>query len=197
MKRAFDFTVALAGLVMTSPVMLVAAGLVKLDSEGPAIYRANRVGRDGRVFQMYKLRTMQVNADRAGAAVTSARDPRVTRVGRVLRRLKIDELPQLINVVRGDMSLVGPRPEAPEFVQRYTPDQRRVLSIRPGITGPAALAYLEEEQMLAQGDVESIYVSSVMPAKLEIDLEYVRHSSFRGDLKVLAETVWRVFARRR
>lgn len=197
MKRAFDFTVALAGVVMTSPVMLVAGGLVKLDSKGPALYRATRIGRHGRPFQMYKLRTMHVNADREGAAVTHAGDPRVTRVGRVLRRFKIDELPQLLNVVRGDMSLVGPRPEAPEFVERYTADQRRVLSVRPGITGPAALAFIDEERTLAQGDPQSIYLASVMPAKLDIDLEYVQHRSFAGDLRVLAATLRRVFAPRR
>lgn len=197
MKRGFDLLAAIVALIVTSPVIAAAAVLVKLDSPGPVFYRAERIGRGGKPFEMYKLRTMRVNSDRQGPGVTGAGDPRITSMGRILRRTKVDEIPQLWNVVRGDMSLVGPRPEAPEFVQRYTPEQRRVLSVRPGITGPAALAYLDEENMLAQGDAETVYVASVMPAKLAIDLEYVQHRSFTGDLRVLAETVWRIFARRR
>ncbi len=197
MKRGFDLLAAIVALIVTSPVIAAAAVLVKLDSAGPVFYRAERIGRGGKPFEMYKLRTMRVNSDRQGPRVTGAGDPRITSMGRILRRTKVDEIPQLWHVVRGDMSLVGPRPEAPEFVQRYTPEQRRVLSVRPGITGPAALAYLDEENMLAQGDAETVYVASVMPAKLAIDLEYVQHRSFTGDLRVLAETVWRIFARRR
>ena len=197
MKRGFDLLAAIVALVVTSPVIAGAALLVKLDSPGPAFYRAARIGRDGKPFEMYKLRTMRVNSDRNGPAVTAAGDPRITSVGRILRRTKIDEIPQLWNVLRGDMSLVGPRPEAPDFIRHYTADQRRVLSVRPGITGPTALAYIDEEAMLAEGDAEATYVSSIMPAKLALDLEYVRTASFAGDLNILARTAWLVLSRGR
>ena len=197
MKRALDVAVSLVGLVITSPVVAAAAIAVKLESPGPAFYRGARVGRDGQPFHMLKLRTMRVNADREGPAVTGARDPRVTSVGRVLRRMKADELPQLLNVLRGEMSLVGPRPESPDFVKLYTPEQRQVLAVRPGMTGPAAIAYIDEEEMLGEDDAEATYVKSMMPAKLALDLEYVRSSSFAGDLKILARTAWLVLSRPR
>ena len=195
MKRTFDVVVALAGLVVTSPLVAVGALAIKLESPGPAFYRSVRVGRAGQPFRMYKLRTMRANTDRDGPAVTGARDTRVTSVGRFLRRTKMDELPQLFNVMRGDMSLVGPRPEAPEFVRHYTPEQKKVLSVRPGMTGPAAIAYINEEEMLGEGDAEARYINSVMPAKLTLDLEYVRSSTFAGDLKILARTVVRIVTR--
>ncbi len=149
LKRTFDVAGALIGLVVTSPFVLLAAVAVKLESPGPAFYRGARVGLDGRPFNVIKLRSMRVGADREGPSVTVAADPRVTRVGRVLRRSKVDELPQLINVVRGDMSLVGPRPEHPDYVRLFTPEQKAVLSVRPGITGPAAIAYIDEEALLS------------------------------------------------
>jgi len=195
MKRTFDIVVALAGLAVTSPVLAIAALAVKLESPGPVFYRGARVGRDGQPFQILKLRTMRVNADRDGPAVTGARDPRVTSVGRILRRMKADELPQLVNVLRGEMSLVGPRPESPDFVKLYTSEQRKVLSVRPGITGPAAIAYINEEEMLGEGDAEAAYVKAVMPEKLALDLEYLRSPSFAGDLKILARTAWRIVNR--
>jgi len=194
-KRAFDATVAAVGLVLTSPVVAVAAVVVKLDSPGPAIYRGPRIGRDGKPFHIYKLRTMRVDAASQGAAVTGAKDPRVTSVGRLLRRTKLDELPQLLNVLRGEMSLVGPRPEAPDFVKHYTAEQQMVLSVRPGITGLASIAYLDEEEILGEGDPERRYIDSVMPQKLALELEYVRSASFGGDLKILARTVWLVLKR--
>jgi lipopolysaccharide/colanic/teichoic acid biosynthesis glycosyltransferase len=195
MKRTFDVVVATVGLVVTSPLVALGAVAVKLESPGPAFYRSARVGRGGQPFDMYKLRTMRVNADREGPAVTGARDPRVTSVGRFLRRTKMDELPQLLNVLLGDMSLVGPRPEAPDFVRYYTPEQQRVLSVRPGMTGPAAIAYIDEEQMLGETDAEARYIKSVMPQKLAIDLEYMQSSSFAGDLKILARTIWLIVRR--
>jgi lipopolysaccharide/colanic/teichoic acid biosynthesis glycosyltransferase len=161
---------------------------VKLNSGGPAFYRGPRVGRDGKVFQIYKLRTMQVGADGKGPAVTSAGDQRVTVVGRVLRRTKADELPQLLNVLKGDMSLVGPRPEHPEYVKHYPPDQRDSLKVRPGMTGPSALAFIDEEKMLEGADPEATYLERIMPRKLELDREYVRTASFGGDLRILLKT---------
>jgi lipopolysaccharide/colanic/teichoic acid biosynthesis glycosyltransferase len=196
MKRAFDFGVALGGLVMLSPLLAAAAGLVKFSSPGPAIYRGLRVGRDGRTFEILKLRTMVLGADTQGPAVTSAADARITPIGRFLRRTKFDEVPQLVNVLRGEMSLVGPRPEHPEFVKHYSDDQRRVLAVRPGVTSPAALAYMSEEENLGGDDPAAEYVSTIMPHKLALDLDYVRTATFAGDLRIIGRTLARVIVRR-
>jgi lipopolysaccharide/colanic/teichoic acid biosynthesis glycosyltransferase len=188
-KRVFDLVVAALALVMVSPVIGAAAIAVKLDSGGPALYQGPRVGRGGRIFQIYKLRTMQVGSEGSGPAVTSSGDDRVTPVGRFLRRTKADELPQLLNVLKGDMSLVGPRPEHPNFVQHYPPDQRESLTVRPGMTGPTTLAFIDEEKILqGGGDPEATYVERIMPRKLALDREYVRNASFAGDLWILLET---------
>ncbi len=196
MKRAFDFGLALGGLVMLSPLLAAAAGLVKLGSPGPAIYRGVRVGRNGQTFEILKLRTMRSGSDTQGPAVTVATDARITPVGRFLRRTKFDEVPQLLNVLRGEMSLVGPRPEHPDFVKLYSDDQRRVLSVRPGLTSPAALAYIREEEMLAGSDPVDQYVSTIMPQKLALDLDYVGTATFVGDLKIIGRTLARLIARR-
>jgi lipopolysaccharide/colanic/teichoic acid biosynthesis glycosyltransferase len=187
MKRAFDVAVSAAALVLASPVILAAAVAVRLDSPGSAFYAGTRVGRDGRTFRILKLRTMRPQDP--GPAVTAGDDPRITSVGRVLRQTKIDELPQLLNVLKGDMSLVGPRPEDPKYVALYTPEQRGVLAVRPGITGPTVLDFIDEEELLRGGDPESVYVDKVMPLKLETDLRYVRTASFAGDLSILGRTV--------
>jgi lipopolysaccharide/colanic/teichoic acid biosynthesis glycosyltransferase len=189
-KRVFDATAATLGLVMMSPVIAVAGAIVKLDSPGPAIYRGERIGRNGKPFHIYKLRTMRMNARAAGLGITGAKDPRVTAVGRFLRRTKLDELPQLLNVVLGEMSLVGPRPEAPEYVRLYTDEQREVLSARPGMTGLAVISYLDEEEILGQVDPETKYLTSVMPEKLALDLHYVRNASFGLDMKIIGRTLW-------
>ena len=188
MKRAFDLTLALIGLIVTSPFVLGAAIAAKLDSPGGAFYSGPRVGRGGAQFLMHKLRTMHMDSDRSGPAVTAGDDPRVTRVGRVLRRTKIDELPQLLNVVKGEMSLVGPRPEHPYYVARYTAEQRRLLTVRPGITGPAALEFIDEEAMLRGGHGETKYVEEVMPRKLAIELRYLDGATFASDLGILVKT---------
>ncbi len=189
MKRFLDLVVSGAGLVMMSPVLLAAAIAIKLESPGPAFYSGRRVGKDGRPFQIVKLRTMRPGADRQGPAVTAGDDPRITAVGRLLRRTKIDELPQLFNVLKGEMSLVGPRPEHPDYVERYTPEQRRVLSVRPGITGPTALAFVDEEELLRGTDAQAVYLDQVMPQKLAVDLEYVDKASLAGDIRLLGRTV--------
>jgi len=194
-KRAFDVVAASLGLAMTSPLIVAAAIAVKLESKGPAFYSGPRVGRDGRVFKIHKLRTMRAGADATGPAVTAADDVRVTALGRWLRRTKADELPQLLNVVKGEMSLVGPRPEHPDFVRHYTPEQRRLLSVRPGLTGPTALAFLDEEEALRGGDSEAVYVRDVLPRKLAADLDYVETASFSGDLRILGRTGLALLAR--
>ena len=195
MKRLLDLALSGAGLVMASPILLAAAIAVKVETGGPAFYTGKRVGKDGRTFRIFKLRTMQPGADQQGPAVTAGNDPRITTVGRILRRTKVDELPQLLNVLRGDMSLVGPRPEHPEFVARYTPEQRRVLAVRPGITGPAALAFVDEEERLRGDDPEAAYLAHLMPQKLAVDLEYVESATVGGDLRILGRTLL-VVARR-
>jgi lipopolysaccharide/colanic/teichoic acid biosynthesis glycosyltransferase len=147
------------------------------------------VGRDGRLFRILKLRSMVANAEKQGPAVTAARDNRVTKVGRLLRRYKLDELPQLINVLRADMSLVGPRPEDPRYVALYSPEQRRVLTVRPGITGIAALSYRDEEQILDQANWEHQYITKVMPRKLALELNYLEHRSIGSDLGLVFRTI--------
>jgi lipopolysaccharide/colanic/teichoic acid biosynthesis glycosyltransferase len=192
LKRLVDLLGASIASVVTTPICIVAALSIKLTSRGPVFHRAARVGKDGELFTLLKFRTMRIEH---GAAVTAAGDPRVTPIGRILRRTKIDELPQLLNVLSGDMSLVGPRPEDPRYVALYTPEQRRVLSVRPGMTSPAAVAYRREERLIrdAGGDAEQAYVEKVLPEKLKLDLDYVDNRSFWSDLVVLARTAVRLF----
>ncbi|HEV8229085.1 MAG TPA: sugar transferase [Candidatus Limnocylindria bacterium] len=189
MKRALDVAVSAVLLAVLSPLLAVLAALVRFSSSGPALHRARRVGRGGAEFTMYKLRTMRRDAATTGPGITARGDARVTSLGRALRRTHLDELPQLWNVLRGDMSLVGPRPEDPRFVARYTPEQRAVLSVRPGITGPAQLAYRDEARLLPADATEDAYARDVLPAKLAIDLAYVRRPSLWRDLAVLARTI--------
>ena len=188
-KRVFDILVALICLVVLSPALLVLAALVKLDSAGPVLYRASRIGRGGCPFHMLKFRTMVANADQLGPAVTYDRDPRITRLGGILRAARLDELPQLINVLRGEMSLVGPRPEAPEYVAHYTPEQWKVLQVRPGVTGLAQLTFRNEEEMLSSDSPDRDYVDRILPHKLGIDMDYVDRQSLWLDLRILVTTV--------
>jgi lipopolysaccharide/colanic/teichoic acid biosynthesis glycosyltransferase len=188
-KRAIDIGLGGAAGIVALPVVAVGALLVRFESSGPVFYRGVRVGRDGAVFRMYKLRTMVAGADRAGPAITGAEDARITRIGRILRRTKIDELPQLLNVVVGDMSLVGPRPEHPDFVRLYDERQRRVLSVRPGMTSAASVHFHDEERQLGGRDVEADYRDRILPAKLELDLGYVERPSLAEDFRILARTL--------
>jgi lipopolysaccharide/colanic/teichoic acid biosynthesis glycosyltransferase len=189
-KRLLDLALALPALVATTPLMAVLAAAVKLGSPGPAFYVQRRVGRGGRPLVLYKLRTMRVDADRVGPHVTAAGDPRVTGIGRVLRRSKLDELPQLWHVVRGDMSLVGPRPEAERYVSSYRPEWRHLLDVRPGITDLASLIFRDEESLLAQAtDRERAYVEVVLPVKLRLALEGVASSSLVYDVGIIVRTV--------
>jgi lipopolysaccharide/colanic/teichoic acid biosynthesis glycosyltransferase len=188
-KRALDSVASLVGLLLVSPVLLAVAGFVKISSPGPILYRQERVGLGGRVFRIVKFRTMHRDAETRGPAVTSAMDPRVTGVGRWLRRLKLDELPQLWNVLKGEMSLVGPRPEVPRYVESYSPAQRRVLTVRPGITDLASIAYRREEELLAgHADVDRYYREVVLPYKLNLNLQYLDRMSFAYDLLLLTRT---------
>jgi len=194
LKRTFDLIVAALTLTCSLPVLLVSAVAIKLDSRGPVFYRPPRVGRDGRLFRIWKLRTMLAKAP-DGPPVTAADDPRITRVGRFLRRTKLDEIPQVLNVLRGEMSLVGPRPEDPVYVAGYTPEQRRVLSVRPGMTSPASLAFSDEERLLATGRRDAAYATTILPVKLDLDLVYLQRRSFLYDLTILARTAGLLFPR--
>ena len=187
-KRAFDLLISGLGLILLSPMLLFLAVWIELDSPGPILYRGKRVGIDGRPFFMYKFRTMVQGAESRGPAVTYRDDPRITKAGRFLRGTKLDELPQLLNVLKGEMSLVGPRPEDPSYVELYTPEQRRVLSVKPGITGPTQLEYRDEASMLHGESVDEEYVTRIMPGKLKLDLEYVRDRSLMLDLRILWRT---------
>ncbi|MBM3702948.1 MAG: sugar transferase [Actinobacteria bacterium] len=195
-KRAFDISCALIGLIILSPIFLICIILAKFQSPGPAFYRAKRVGRYGSLFLMYKFRTMVVNAASMGSSLTTYKDPRITKIGNFLRHTKLDELPQLLNVLKGDMSIIGPRPEAPIYVKYYTEEQQRVLSVRPGIAGPAQLENRDEELKLkGQSDPEQYYITQLLPEKLNIDLNYIENRSFLLDLKVIFKTIWAVIKR--
>lgn len=188
-KRAFDLLLSALGLLLLAPVLLLIALWVKLDSPGPVLFRQERVGRFGRPFFIHKFRTMRV--DNAGLQITVGVDPRITRAGHFLRAAKLDELPQLWDVLRGAMSLVGPRPEVPRYVALYPPKLREiVLSVRPGITDPASLSFRNESELLAAAaDPEREYVEVVMPTKLRLAAAYVRRATLRTDLRVILATL--------
>jgi lipopolysaccharide/colanic/teichoic acid biosynthesis glycosyltransferase len=188
-KRVVDFTVSAIMMVLFSPLLLIVSALVKLTSPGPVFYRQERVGRSGKLFKIVKFRSMIVDADRKGPGLTSAGDPRVTELGVVLRQLKIDELPQLWNVLRGDMSLIGPRPELPLYVANYDSRQRAVLTVRPGITDSASIAFRWEEELLAHdSNPEQFYREDVLPRKLALNLEYIGKMSLKHDFFLAVQT---------
>jgi lipopolysaccharide/colanic/teichoic acid biosynthesis glycosyltransferase len=197
LKRGLDLVVSAFGVVLLSPVMLVVAIWIKSDSRGPVFYRGERVGKNGQPFLMYKFRTMVLEADRIGPAVTYRDDPRVTKAGKFLRRTKLDELPQLINVLKGEMSLVGPRPEDPSYVAHYDAEQRDVLRVKPGVTGLTQLEYRDEASMLEGGSAEEDYLNSIMPEKLKLDLHYVRNQSLSLDMDILWQTAIALLLRNR
>ncbi len=187
-KRLFDIVCAALGLLVLSPVLLVCALLVGLTSPGGVLFRQERVGKDGVPFTIYKFRSMR--KDNAGLKISTSGDSRITPVGRGLRKAKLDELPQLWNVLKGDMSFVGPRPEVREYTDLYTPEQRQVLLVRPGITGLASIRYRNENDLLsASADPNRTYIEEVMPAKLALDLEYIPRACVSYDIKLILETL--------
>ncbi|MCO5273626.1 MAG: sugar transferase [Flavobacteriales bacterium] len=194
LKRAFDMAFSLVLLVLLLPLLLVFALAVALTSPGGAFFRQVRVGRGGREFRLLKFRSMRPGSEAKGQLTIGGRDPRITAVGYILRKTKLDELPQLWNVLLGDMSVVGPRPEVPKYVALYTEEQRHVLNVRPGITGMASIDYIDENELLARtSDPEQAYINEVMPAKLALDLRYVRERNFLLDLRIILATVRKVF----
>lgn len=193
MKRVFDIVASGCGLLVLSPVFVILAIWVKLDSAGPVFYRQVRVGRFGRDFVLYKFRSMRVGSDKKGLITVGGRDPRVTRSGYFIRKYKLDELPQLINVFAGDMSIVGPRPEVRKYVDLYTREQLRVLEVRPGITDMASIRYRNENELLATAEnPERFYKEVVMQDKLKINLEYVTKHSLWFDIQLIFKTIFSI-----
>lgn len=196
MKRTLDVGAAALGLVLLGPLFLVIALAIAIEDGGPVFFRQQRVGRGGELFRVWKFRTMRVDAERTGGQLTVGHDPRITRVGRWLRGGKLDELPQLVNVLRGEMSFVGPRPEVPRYVALYSPEQRAVLDELPGITDPASLRYYDESVVLAKAtDPEGLYVSQVMPEKIRLNLEYAARATPMTDLFIVLSTLRRIVMR--
>jgi len=195
LKRTTDVALSAIGLVISAPIAAVIAVAIKLDSGGPVIFRQERVGRGFRPFLIYKFRTMVADAPRIGRAITVGGDRRITRVGRFLRRTKLDELPQLINVLKGDMSLVGPRPELRKYVEAFRAEYERILTVRPGMTDLASLRFIDESSVLARaGDPERAYVEWVLPEKIKLARQYVDNSSLRMDLHLLGLTLARIIS---
>lgn len=189
MKRFFDFIASGLGLICLTPLFAVLAVWIKCDSKGPVFYRQMRVGKDNKDFRLYKFRSMRPDSDKQGLITVGGHDPRVTRSGYYIRKYKLDEIPQLINVFLGDMSLVGPRPEVRKYVDMYTPNQMKVLSVRPGITSLASIRYRNENDILAAADnPDKTYIEQVMPDKLAIDLEYVSRATLWNDIKLIFST---------
>jgi lipopolysaccharide/colanic/teichoic acid biosynthesis glycosyltransferase len=191
-SRAFDIAVASVLLVLTAPLWIVISLAIILEERGPVLYRARRVGRDGREFDMYKFRKMRRNA--AGPRLTRADDARFSRVGRVLARTKLDELPQLINVVRGEMAFVGPRPEDPSYVAAYPAEFAAITRVRPGITGLSQIQYCDEAALLVGDDFEALYRNEVLPQKIDLDRYYASHRCLALDLRILAWTAVAIVA---
>lgn len=197
MKRIFDIVASGLGLLVLSPLFLVIAIWIKLDSPGPVFYRQVRVGRNNKDFRIFKFRSMRVGSDKGSLVTIGGHDPRVTRSGYFIRKFKIDELPQLINVFIGDMSLVGPRPEVRHYVNYWTPEQMHVLDVRPGITDPASIKFRNENELMEKAESpEDYYINVIMQEKIKLYLEYVRNASFGYDIQLIFKTFWVIVSER-
>lgn len=193
MKRAFDFVCALCGLIALSPLFIIVSLCVWISSKGSVFYTQKRVGKGNKDFSIYKFRSMRVGADKKGLLSfgRAGKDRRVTTIGYIIRKYKIDELPQLFNVLKGDMSFVGPRPEVRKYVLLYTPEQKRVLDVRPGITDVASIAFANENDILSKHyNPEQYYIDVIMPKKIEMNLDYIDHRSLRKDIKIILRTLF-------
>lgn len=194
LKRLFDFVASSIGLLILFPFFILIALLIKVDSPGPVFYLQERVGKNRVLFKLFKFRTMRVGSDKAAAITIGARDSRITQIGFWLRKFKLDELPQLINVWKGEMSLVGPRPELKKFVDLYTPDQLQVISVKPGITDYASIQFKNENELLeGKADPIDFYIREIMPVKLELNLKYIQRQSFWLDIKIIFQTIFSIF----
>lgn len=196
MKRLFDIVASGLGLIVLSPLFLVIAIWIKLDSKGPIFYRQVRVGRYNKDFRIFKFRSMRVGSDKGSLVTIGGQDERITRAGCFIRKYKLDELPQLINVLIGDMSLVGPRPEVRHYVNYWTPEQMHVLDVRPGITDPASIKYLDENELLEKAEnPEKYYIEVIMQEKIKLYLQYVEKQSFLYDITLIFKTFWMIVTR--
>ncbi|QEM03181.1 sugar transferase [Mucilaginibacter rubeus] len=193
-KRLFDIGISLIALIMLLPLFILIAIAIKINSRGSAFYKQTRVGKDGNEFELFKFRTMYINSDKAGLLTIGSKDYRITSVGYWLRKYKLDELPQLLNVLKGDMSFVGPRPEVRKYVNLYTPAQLRVLSVKPGVTDWASIKYFDENDILAgSDDPEDMYIKVIVPSKISKNLEYIDNQDLFMDLKIIFSTIKRIF----
>ena len=189
-KRGFDFIASLIGCILLIPIFSAIAILIKLDSNGPILYKQKRVGKDGKEFEILKYRTMVVDAEKLGKQITVGNDCRITRIGKFLRKSKLDELPQLFNVLKGDMSLVGPRPEVPKYVNLYNEEEREVLKVKPGITDFASIEYRDENEILGTVEnPEEYYINVIMKHKLQLNLKYIYTNNIFLDIKIILKTL--------
>lgn len=189
MIRCFDILLSSLGLIILSPLLLITYVTIRLESKGPGFYRQERVGLHGKPFYIYKFRSMRMGSDRRGLITVGGHDPRVTRCGYILRKLKIDELPQLFNVLKGDMSIVGPRPEVSKYTRLYSPEQARVLEVRPGITDWASIKYVDESELLAKSsDPEKTYIEKVMPDKIRYNMKWINHQCLSEYFHIILAT---------
>ncbi|MDQ3108534.1 MAG: sugar transferase [Bacteroidota bacterium] len=194
-KRIFDIVSSLFGLIILSPFLFIISVLVLVSSPGGIFYRQTRVGKNNKDFRLWKFRTMKPDSDKKGLLTVGGRDPRVTGIGYFLRKYKLDELPQLLNVLTGDMSLVGPRPEVRKYVEMYSPEQMRVLNVQPGITDYASIEYSNENELLAKSaDPEKTYIEEIMPAKLKLNMKYIEEKSLATDLKIIFKTIFKIIS---
>ena len=193
MIRFFDFILSLVGLVVLAPIFIVLAIWIKIDSKGPVFYKQVRVGQNGIDFGLFKFRSMVVDADKRGLITVGGRDPRITRSGYFIRKYKLDELPQLINVLVGDMSLVGPRPEVRKYVDLYTDEQQKVLSVKPGITDYASIEYMDENEILGKSsDPEKTYIEEIMPEKIKYNMKYILNKNISEYFKIIFLTLLKI-----
>jgi len=194
LKRIVDIILIIPGLIILSPVFLIIMLSIKITDKGPVFFRQERVGYRGKPFNILKFRTMVVGAEKMGGQLTVGNDKRITGIGSLLRKTKLDELPQLINILKGEMSLVGPRPEVPKYVSMYTDKQRIVLELMPGITDPASIQFRNESEILARADnPEDVYIKNIMPEKIRLNLEYARDASLITDMKIVLRTILKLF----
>lgn len=189
-KRIFDIMSSFCGLVILSPILIIVAIFIKLDSNGPVFFKQKRVGKNKEIFEIYKFRTMVTDAEKLGRQITVGNDSRVTDVGKFIRKCKLDELPQLINVLKGEMSLVGPRPEVPRYVDLYDEYQKQILLVKPGITDYASIEFRNENEILGQSkNPDKTYIEDIMPAKIEFNMRYIRNISLIEDIKLILATI--------
>ena len=194
MKRLFDITSSLIVITIGFPFFIIISILIALDSKGGIFFIQQRVGKDNKDFELFKFRTMRSNSEKAGQITVGGKDPRITKIGYLLRKFKLDEFPQLLNVIKGDMSIIGPRPEVRRYVDMYSKEQLKVLSVRPGLSDFASIEYINENELLGKSDnPEKTYIEEIMPVKLQLNLKYIEQKSFGTDIKLIFKTIRKIF----